>query len=247
MHNLISIGSLSTTSYKYKKHSHRYWEITYYFGGSGVNIAGGKEYPFSDGTIVCIPPEIQHEDRSECGYKNIFFMVETFNISSAYPLLVHDNADRDFLYILKQLYKEYYSERPAETNITNALLNVLYEYLTDFLGSKSSNPYIDFAKREIIENLSSPSFSLSELMAQIPLHPDYFRRQFKESVGVSPLEYIQRLRINNAKQLLESSSFPLKDICQICGYDDPYYFSRIFKKITGVSPKSYRKNGAQKK
>lgn len=41
--------------------------------------------------------------------------------------------------------------------------------------------------------------------------------------------------------MLVTSSFPLKDICQLCGYEDPYYFSRIFKKVTGMSPRLYRK------
>lgn len=241
MYDIISIGSLKTTTYKYKKHSHQYWEVTYYYDGNGVNIANGTQYPFTDGTILCIPPHMQHEDRSEYGYKNIFFMVETFNFPSNVPVLLHDNADKDFLYILKQLYKEYYTEKSTKNKIINALLNVLYSYIVDFLGSKSSNMYVDFLRRAIIENISNPNFSVSSVMKDIPINPDYFRRLFKTTMGIPPLEYLQSLRIANAKQMLANSSFPLKDICEMCGYQDPYYFSRLFKKEVHISPSDYRK------
>jgi len=245
MHNLISIGSLSTTSYRYHQHSHRYWEITYYYNGNGVNIAGGVEYPFSDGTILCIPPHLLHEDRSEDGYCNIFFMVESFNFHSATPIVAHDNADKDFLYILKQLFKEYYCDKPSKKNILNALLNTLYEYLMNLFGSKSSNVYINTVQRALVENLSNPYFTLQNALADVPINPDYFRRQFKAYVGMSPGEYQQSLRISQAKQMLVTSTFPLKDICLLCGYEDPYYFSRIFKKVTGLSPREYRKQNTK--
>lgn len=241
MQNLVSIGSLNTTSYHYHQHSHRYWEITYYYNGTGVNIADGEDYPFSDGTILCIPPHMPHEDHSEKGYCNIFFMVESFNIHSDLPFLVHDNADKDFLYVLKQLHKEYYSGKNTKNKILNALLNTLWEYLVDFLGSGTSNIYVDTLQRMIVENLSNPHFSLSEATANIPMNTDYLRKLFKTQFGISPSDYQQSLRISHAKQMLANSSFPLKDICQMCGYEDPYYFSRIFKKTTGISPSEYRK------
>lgn len=167
MRNLVSIGSLSTTSYRYHQHSHRYWEVTYYYNGSGVNIADGVEYPFSDGTILCIPPHLLHEDRSEKGYQNIFFMVESFNFPSSVPILAHDNSDKDFLHILKQLYKENFCDKPSKTNILNALLNTLHEYLVDLFGAKTSNDYVNIVQRALIENLSNPAFSVNDVVANV--------------------------------------------------------------------------------
>lgn len=241
MHNLINIGSLNTTSYRYHQHSHRYWEITYYYNGNGVNIANGVDYPFSDGTILCIPPNLLHEDRSKAGYRNIFFMVESFDFHSTVPIVLHDNADNDFFYVLKQLYKEYYCEKPSKKSILNALLNTLYTYFIDLFDAKSANIYVNNVQRALIENLSNPYYTVGNALAEVPMNPDYFRRQFKESTGMTPQDYQQNLRMHQAKQLLMTSSFPLKDVCLLCGYEDPYYFSRIFKKVTGLSPKEYRK------
>lgn len=244
MHRLISIGSLSSTSYQYKKHSHRYWEITYYYGGTGINITDNTEYPFTPGTIVCQPPLIDHEDHSEGGYTNIYFMVESFNFVSSSPIVFHDNNSQDFLCILRQLHKEFYANKLTKSNIINALLNVLYEYMIDLIGTKSQNAYVDSIQQLLIRNLSNSSFSVAEALATIPMNEDYFRRQFKSSLGMPPAEYLQSIRISYAKQMLVNSSLPLKDICQMCGYDDPYYFSRIFKKHAGVAPSEWRLRNA---
>lgn len=133
MRNLVSIGSLSTTSYRYHQH-----------------IADGVEYPFSDGTILCIPPHLLHEDRSEKGYQNIFFMVESFNFPSSVPIVAHDNSDKDFLHILKQLYKENFCDKPSKTNILNALLNTLHEYLVDLFGARRSKCWLRALSRSKI-------------------------------------------------------------------------------------------------
>ncbi|OQB13778.1 MAG: Arabinose operon regulatory protein [Firmicutes bacterium ADurb.Bin193] len=67
-----------------------------------------------------------------------------------------------------------------------------------------------------------------------------FIHKFKAATGVSPLEYITRIRINGAKDLLSSSSHSISEISSIVGYDNPLYFSRIFKRETGVSPSAYK-------
>ena len=57
---------------------------------------------------------------------------------------------------------------------------------------------------------------------------------------MTPLQYITKLRITNAKSLLETTSYNVTEIAQTVGYDNPLYFSRQFKKYTGVSPKEYK-------
>ena len=68
-----------------------------------------------------------------------------------------------------------------------------------------------------------------------------FERRFKNATGDSPLRYIQRVRIENAKQLLEKGGKTFDEITYIVGYEDSSTFSRIFKKTTGLSPNLYKK------
>ncbi|MBR9911387.1 MAG: helix-turn-helix domain-containing protein [Gammaproteobacteria bacterium] len=65
-------------------------------------------------------------------------------------------------------------------------------------------------------------------------------RRFKAELGVPPLTYLQNLRIETAKQLLESTNMPLVNIIEQVGYSDVSSFSRLFKQRIGVTPAGYR-------
>ena len=67
-----------------------------------------------------------------------------------------------------------------------------------------------------------------------------FKRRFKSATGYTPLEYVQTLRIEEAKQMLETSDEPIDDIAESVGYDEPNSFRRLFKRTTGISPHQYR-------
>ena len=68
-----------------------------------------------------------------------------------------------------------------------------------------------------------------------------FYRVFKAGVGLTPTEYINRLRINQAKELLENTYMSVCDIAEAVGFSDQNYFGRVFKKQTGTSPKKFIK------
>lgn len=69
----------------------------------------------------------------------------------------------------------------------------------------------------------------------------WFIQSFKHYTGTTPTQYILQLRISNAKNLLENTSYNISEISQIVGYENPLYFSRVFKKQSGLSPSEYRK------
>lgn len=68
-----------------------------------------------------------------------------------------------------------------------------------------------------------------------------FKRRFTAATGVTPIEYVQRLRIEDAKRRLERTDAPVDEIGWRVGYEDPAFFRRLFKRITGMAPGAYRK------
>ena len=81
---------------------------------------------------------------------------------------------------------------------------------------------------------------LVRMIADSGLSERTFKRRFRKATGMSPLEYVQTMRIEEAKQMLESSSDAIDTIVEQIGYDDPASFRRLFKRQTGVTPGRYR-------
>lgn len=92
-----------------------------------------------------------------------------------------------------------------------------------------------------IENDLDKDLSDTRLAEETNLSTQFFRRLFKNEVGVSPKKYVIKKRIDKACALLHYSKVSIKEIAVLTGYSDRYHFSREFKKQKGVSPAKYRK------
>jgi transcriptional regulator GlxA family with amidase domain len=67
-----------------------------------------------------------------------------------------------------------------------------------------------------------------------------FKRRFRAATGFTPVAYVQALRMEEAKQLLETTDWPTDQIAAAVGYEDPAFFRRLFKRHSGVTPARYR-------
>ena len=67
------------------------------------------------------------------------------------------------------------------------------------------------------------------------------KRRFKKATGVTLIDYLQNLRIEEAKRLLESGRMPVEAINVEAGYEDAPFFRRLFKRRTGLTPSQYRR------
>jgi transcriptional regulator GlxA family with amidase domain len=68
-----------------------------------------------------------------------------------------------------------------------------------------------------------------------------FKRRFKHATGLAPIEYVQRLRVEDAKRRLERTAAPIDEIGWNVGYEDPAFFRRLFKRMTGITAGVYRR------
>jgi transcriptional regulator GlxA family with amidase domain len=68
-----------------------------------------------------------------------------------------------------------------------------------------------------------------------------FKRRFKQATGMSPLEYVHTLRLEESKQFLESGDLPIEEIAYEVGYADTGFFNRLFRRKVNLTPAQYRK------
>ncbi len=82
---------------------------------------------------------------------------------------------------------------------------------------------------------------VEEMVRRSKLAERTFKRRFTEATGFSPIDYVQRLRIEDAKRRLERTDAPADEIGWKVGYEDAAFFRRLFKRVTGMTPGAYRR------
>ena len=90
-------------------------------------------------------------------------------------------------------------------------------------------------------SFSDADLGISDLAAAIGVSETYFRRCFENHMNISPLAYLNGIRIERAKELLQSGFYGVREIAPLCGFRDSKYFSTAFRKACGVSPSAYKK------
>lgn len=111
---------------------------------------------------------------------------------------------------------------------------------TIFNGQKDHSDEVIRNAQLYIEQNILRKFSMEELATQFALSRRNFDRRFIQATGNTPLEYQQRVRIEQAKKMLESGRNTVSDVMYETGYTDQKAFRAVFKKITGLTPADYR-------
>jgi len=101
-------------------------------------------------------------------------------------------------------------------------------------------------KTFIDDNYGRSDISIPKLSEMCGISDVYFRREFKTCFGATPLEYIKKVRLENAKGLLSTGMYPVSEVATKCGFDSISYFSYEFKRKCGESPCEYAKKFEEK-
>ncbi|MGM0562122.1 MAG: GlxA family transcriptional regulator [Pseudomonadota bacterium] len=105
---------------------------------------------------------------------------------------------------------------------------------------KHSDAVIADCQTWIAQNYAE-SHPVSHMIERSGLAQRTFKRRFQAATGYTPVDYVQALRIEEAKQLLETGDLSTEEVAHAIGYEDPVYFRRLFKRRTCTTPARYRK------
>ncbi|HLI70708.1 MAG TPA: response regulator [Ktedonobacteraceae bacterium] len=115
------------------------------------------------------------------------------------------------------------------------------EVFTPNAGEQGPHAYLLRRVREYVAAHYAQSLTLEEVAGQVALSPTYFSRIFKQEMGCTFVEYLTRVRLDEAKRLLRTTTLSLADIGYAVGYQSPNYFSEVFKAVEGMTASAYRR------
>ena len=225
---------------QYPMHTHSHYEIMYYLEGDGHMCTALGNYPFHPGTVIIIPPGIEHGSTSKNGFRNISILGEFERyLNFDHVVSLEDTDIRDGRVLAELIYENRYGNKAFLEALCTA-------YICFWVQCFEIENHIDRTVKKMVSEISEhaldPSINVTSILQKSGYSEDYIRAVFKKSTGKTPHEFLTDIRINHACFLIDvyKNDLSLSEIAEKCGYLDYVYFSKKFKAFKGVSPKSYR-------
>jgi two-component system response regulator YesN len=138
------------------------------------------------------------------------------------------------------LFSGVYEKREA-SELRDTMLS-LFDQLTHYFAQKQTNKNSRTIQKikDIIAQSYMENLTVARLSEEVYLSPNYISLIFKQETGESVTEYVTKVRMEAAKELLKDPDLKILDVSDMVGYENSTYFSTVFKKYTGVHPQKYR-------
>ncbi len=154
------------------------------------------------------------------------------------------NAGMDLsLYLVEKFCGRQTAVQSAKTMILDLGREMQTPYIS-FLFPKDHGDPLVVKAQEWIEQHYTQSIDYDRLAGKFRMSRRSLERRFKQATGVTPLGYLQQLRVETAKSLLEDGSRTFNEITYQVGYEDIAFFRKVFVKLTGLRPKEYQQRFA---
>jgi LacI family transcriptional regulator len=128
-------------------------------------------------------------------------------------------------------------KRPTTSNILFQPHGIVTRQSTDLLMVQDED--VQTAVRYIRENVHE-KISVSDVLDAVPMNRRYLERKFMQLLGRTPLQEIRRVRIDRARDLLQSTDLPMANIAKRCGFANAQRLAETFRQVTGITPSAFR-------
>ncbi len=216
---------------------------------------GGQRHGIETGDLLVIPPEVPHAYGADdarpwtipwahaAGTAVPLYMTE-LSVSVERPVLYLGEEPRLLALFEELLELMEHGYAPAQlmyaAQILAHLLGVMiWHRQQQWRGDPDPQQKIARSIAYMKQHLSQP-LHVPNLAAMANLSASHYTALFKKQTGYAPIDYLIRLRMHQACQLLDTTELNVKEIAAQLGYNDPFYFSRLFKAVNEASPSEYR-------
>jgi AraC family transcriptional regulator len=229
-------------------HSHENAYFCFILQGSYTEVYGAKTRDCTAFTLAFHPPAEVHSenfDDSEVHSFNVEIEPSRIDRIRQYSRIldtpIHLRGGMPAM-IATRLYSEFRSQDDiSPLAIEGLFLELLSaaERRSTGLWRCKSNTWLKRAK-DLLHARFGDSMSLSEIAAEVGVHPVYLAREFRRCFRCTIGDYVRQLRIEHACRALNDTDAPLKEVALDAGFFDQSHFCRVFRKYTGMTPNEYR-------
>ena len=218
--------------------------LIYTISGKGALEVDGMKYSLTQNSVILLPPNTQMKYCTE--QKTAFWEFYWLNLVGERMLSIASRLWRDNRYFVRsislseRLFENIMKETSSELERSALVGEIIDRILSEAVFNTSQ-------KRSPVDHILSymqdhytEQIDLSGISKRFFISQNQIIRVVSERTGYTPHEYLTRLRLNKACELLQFTAAPIMDIGRAVGYSNNSHFSAVFRRIYGISPAEYR-------
>lgn len=237
-------------------HWHEYVELHYFLAGDMILELDGEKIKAVPGDLIVVNSNVLHQGYPDDGKVEVIvliFSMEELSRELAKMNIVFQTVirgDPEIENMMRQIHRE---EKAKEIGwqirckafLLQTIVYLTRNYVKEILSGKDSTK-----RAKMLERLSGVMFYIEEhynepirtkeLADLVHLSTDRFHHMFRECMFMSPLQYINNVRLHKAMNLLKQDGFTVTEIAEKAGFPDYNHFGRMFRKQFGCTPREFR-------
>jgi len=233
-------------SWHIEKHRIDFHDLTYVYSGSVTYLVNGTEYNLEQGSFIYIPKGSLRQAYTSASAPMHCYAVN-FNIGGPgmeherlpFPTIFESGMSKELSGLYKDLNRTWVEKNPGYQMKARAIFMLILHKLI-YQANCTGNPVcsdsrIAKVKEYILANYHR-KIEIKDLAEIAGLHPVYLGALFNKINHCTIKQYIHRIRVNNAENLLSTGGYTVSEAAGRCGFEDIFYFSKVFKKYKGYPP-----------
>lgn len=243
---IIELRAFSASAKKSEKievAGRNFYSLSYRQSGKILIEANGEEIISEADSITFVPKGLSYttEILDDTGMVAVHFKLDKdIDFRNAAVFNINDVG-------IRLLFEKLVSISRTDTPVDLSSMSVFYELLArlDELSQKKSKRQIPDkivrGRARIERRYFDPSLSVESLADELKISTSYLRREFSFAYGISPVAFLRSVRVDHAKNMLESGYLSISEIAEQSGFSSTSYFIQVFHRVVGTSPDKYRK------
>lgn len=228
-----------TSAWKIEHQTVNFYSLVFILSGKAHYIIDGIKYEPVAGNVVFVKNgsvRTAWTERMSCvALDFVLAQGEDINLS---PITLRRDFD-EFYQIFQEIKFEWLQKKEGYQLKCQALFSLVLHKLLYTEDLQKKNPHVEAVKRFIMEQYNE-DLSIQMVADNVNLNPVYCGALFKKKEGCTIREFINRIRINKAVDLLKTGEYNVSEVAERVGFHDIGFFSNTFKQLMGTAPKYFK-------